>query len=196
MFTCSQTPEEAEQNAHAVAERVHAGDGHVRPEAWILDLAYSVKPSLPLVGGAGSRSEKQAIEKASVICDARQEWAAILHQRWLTHYVTHVSAGVKRSTKATWSSSPAVSLADFNSVARSGVVKIDAKVARNGWCYCSPVPIDTLSGKKQECAQELYAPLKRADESRIIANVMEDSGMWHKPARVRSACEYQTRVLG
>ena len=184
MFTCSQTPEEAEQNAHAVAERVHAGGGHVRPEAWILDLAYSVKPSLPLVGGAGSRSEKQAIEEASLICDARhEEWAAIRFKRYVTHYVTIASGGVRRSTKATWSSSPAVSLADFNSVARAGVMRIDAKVARNGWCYCSPVPIDTLSGKKQECAQELYAPLTRADESKIITNVMEDSGIWHQSAR-------------
>ena len=79
MFTCSQTPEEAEQNAHVVAERVHAGGGHVRLEPCILALAYSVRPLLPLVGGAGSRSEKQAIEEASVICDARASLDFVRH---------------------------------------------------------------------------------------------------------------------
>ena len=173
MCACPHTPQWAEQDAHAVAERVHAGSRHVRPEASILALAYSVNPSLPLAGVAGSRNTRQAIDEASSICDTRQEeCAAIRYKRYVTHYVTRVSVGVKRSTKATWSSSPAVSLADFNSVARAGVMRIDAKVARNGWCYCSPVPIATLSGKKRECAQELYAPLKRADESKRITNVI------------------------
>ena len=98
MFACPQTPEEAEQDARAVAERVHAGGEHVRPKASILARAYSVTPSLPLVGDAGSRREKQAIEEASLICDARrEEWATPKKATPDTHIPTHPRATHKRS---------------------------------------------------------------------------------------------------
>ena len=93
MFACPQTPEEAEQDARAVAERVHAGGEHVWPKGSILARAY-----LPLVGDAGSRKEKQAIKEANLICDARREERATPKKATPdTHIPTHPRATHKRS---------------------------------------------------------------------------------------------------
>ena len=189
MCACPHTPQWAEQDAHTVAERVHAGSRHVRPEASILALAYSVNPSLPLAGVAGSRNTRQAIDEARSICDTRHEdCAASPFKRHVRHYVTIASEDVRRSTTPTWSSSPAVSVAahiprppntthkrnrDASTTIPDAAHTPRTTIRRRCEETCTPVGVDIHSDI--EYAADIQSAESWQEDGRIATNIDTDA---------------------